>query len=890
MRLENWIYTIPLRLRTLFHRNRLDSELDEEIRDHLDRQIEFNLANGMSPEEARLVALRTLGNAALLRDQTRAMWNWNGLEQLIHDLRIGIRTLSRTPGFTLIAVLVMALGIGANVALFTVVRSVLLKPLPYSDPERLALIYEADHDQPHHTPWLPVDAGSFWEWQRSTQSLAQMALVSPFQGYNVSGEGGKLPEVVEAAWCTDNFFSLLGVQPMLGRSFAPDDDRPGAPAAAMITANFWKRRYASDPAIISKTIWLDAKPYTIIGVLPSTFVYSGEFGGGTDQIWTPVKHEAPSSLLNTYGDHEFQVVARLAPGVSLTAIEARLDALQRQIKSAHPEPAVHKGVIARTMLDDAVQNYKTPLYALLGASGCVLLIACMNVAGLLVARAATRSKEFAIRTALGGGRLRLIRERLIESLLLSAVGGVLGLMLACGALEWLIHARPDMHRVEAIQFDGVAVGFTLAIIILCTLFSGIISAFSSGRGNILAGLQEGSRSHSGGRSRALLRRLLLSMEIGLTVVLLVGAGLLLKSFERLRSTDLGVPVDNVLTLRLSLPNARYKHGDQKAAFFEQLIERVRALPGVSSAGLVSAAPGEGWNGDDLMSIVEHPPLPVGQGLDFMLRGADPRYFSAIGLPILKGRTFNREERLERANVVLISRGAAQEFFPGEDPIGKHLKAIDGSGVWEVIGVVGDVRWNVSKPPNPTLYWPIYGNGYGFGTIVVRAAHDVESLAVPIQKVVAQLDQDLPVTNVMTLREAVGKSTVDSEFDSILVLAFAIIALVLAAAGLYGVLAYLVAQRTVEFGIRLALGAQRKALLRLLLFDGLKPALVGLLIGLPASAAVVRLIRSMLYETATLDPVVFAVVAGLLLLVALAACLAPAWFASRLDPMRALHTE
>ncbi len=268
-------------------------------------------------------------------------------------------------------------------------------------------------------------------------------------------------------------------------------------------------------------------------------------------------------------------------------------------------------------------------------------------------------------------------------------------------------------------------GFTLAIIVLCTLFSGIISAFSSGRGNILAGLQEGSRSHSGGRSRALLRRLLLSMEIGLTVVLLVGAGLLLKSFERLRSTDLGVPVDNVLTLRLSLPNARYKHGDQKAAFFEQLIERVRALPGVSSAGLVTAAPGEGWNGDDLMSVVEHPPLPVGQGLDFMLRGADPRYFSAIGLPILKGRTFNREERLERANVVLISRGAAQEFFPGEDPIGKHLKAIDGSGVWEVIGVVVDVRWNVSKPPNPTLYWPIYGNGYGFATIVVRAAHDVE---------------------------------------------------------------------------------------------------------------------------------------------------------------------
>jgi len=890
MRLEQWIYTIPLRLRTLFHRNRLDSELDEEIRDHLDRQIEFNLARGVSPEEARVAALRKLGNAALLRDQTRATWNWNELEQFFHDLRIGIRTLSRTPGFTLVAILVMALGIGANVALFTVVRSVLLKPLPYSDPERLALIYEADNSQPHPHPWLPVDAGSFWEWQRSIQSLAQMALVSPFQGYNVSGEGGKLPEVVEAAWCTDNFFSLLGVQPMKGRAFTPDDDRPGAPATAMITANFWRRRYASDPAITGKTIWLDAKPYTIIGVLPSTFVYSGAFGGSADQIWTPVRHEAPPSLLNTYGDHEFLAIARLAPGVSLATLAARVNALQKQIKSAHPEPSVHPGTIGRAMLDDAVHNYKTPLYALLGATGCVLLIACMNVAGLLVARAASRSKEFAIRAALGGGRVRLIRERLIESLLLSASGGALGLLLAWAALAWLVHARHDMNRIEAIHFDGMAAAFTLAVIFLCTLFSGLFSAHSAGQGNILAGLQEGSRSHSGGRSRALLRRILLAAEVGLTVVLLVGAGVLLKSFQHLRSSDLGVPVDNVLTLHLGLPDARYKQDEQKIAIFEQLIARVRALSGVSSAGLVTAAPGEGWAGDDLMAVVEHPLLPKGQGLDFMLRGADPGYFSAIGLPVLRGRTFNEDERGKRANVVLISRGAAQQYFPGEDPIGKHLKTIDEGGVWTIIGVVGDVRWNVAKPSIPTLYWPIYGNGYSVATIVVRSSHDADSLAVPVQKTVAQLDPDLPVSNVMTLREAIGKSTIGSEFDSILVLAFAIIALVLAAAGLYGVLAYLVAQRLVELGIRLALGAQRNTLLSHLLWDGLKPAMVGLAIGLPASAAVVRLIRSMLYETAPLDPMVFGAVAGLLLIVATAACLVPAWYASRLDPMRALRTE
>lgn len=867
-----------------------DADLERELRSDLDLEEEEQRDRGLSPEDAHYAARRAFGNPTAIREQTREVWSWNWIESLSRDLRYGLRTLGRTPSFTFIAIMVMALGIGANVALFTVVRSVLLKPLPYRNPGRLALIYEADNSQRHPSPWLPVDAGSFWVWQRSAQSLAQMAMVSPFQGYNVSAEGGKLPEVVQAAWCTDNFFSLLGVQPMLGRAFTADDDRPGAAATAIITAGFWKRRYASDPTIIGKTIWLDAKPYTIIGVLPPTFVYSGAFGGNADQIWTPVKHEAPASLLTTYGDHEFQVVARLAPGISLATLTSRLDAVQRQIKAAHPDPAVHPNVIARSILDDAVHNYKTPLYALLGATGCLLLIACMNVASLLVARAASRSREYAIRAALGGGRLRLIRERLIESLLLSMAGGALGLLLAWGVLVWLIHARHDMNRVEAIHFDGVAAAFTIGIIILCAAVSGLISALSSRRGNVLAGLQEGSRGHSSGKARASLRRSLLTAEVGLTVVLLAGAGLLLKSFERLRSSDLGVPTDNVLTLRVDLPDARYKQAEQKTAFFEQLIERVRALPGVSDAGLVTAAPDEGWMGDDLMSIVEHPPLPKGQGLDFMLRGADPGYFSAIHIPLIKGRIFRTDERLSRSKVVVISRGAAKEFFPGEDPIGKHLKTIDGDDEWQVIGVVGDVRWNIAQPPNATLYWPIYGSWYNFATIVVRAPHNVDSLAVPIQKIVAHLDPDLPVSRVMTLREAIGKSTIDSEFDSILVLSFAVIALVLAAAGLYGVLAYLAAQRTAEFGIRLALGSQRKALLRLMLIDGLKPAMYGLVLGLAASVGAVRLLESMLYRTRPLDPMVFAAVTATLLVVALLACLVPAWRASRINPMQALRIE
>jgi putative ABC transport system permease protein len=867
-----------------------DADLERELRSDLELEEEEQRENGLPPEEARYAAKRAFGNPGLIREQTRAVWSWNWMESLARDLRYGLRTLSRAPGFTFVAVVVIALGIGANVALFTVVRSVLLKPLPFRDPDRLVLVYEYEPDRPHHTPWLPVDAGSFWDWQRATQAVAQMAMVSPFQGYIVSSEPGKLPEQVDAAWCTGNFLSLLGVQPALGRGFTADDDRPGATATAVLSASFWKRRYGADPAIVGKTIMLDAKPYTIIGVLPPSFVYSGSFGGNTVQVWTPVRHEAPASLLQTYGDHEFQVVARLAPGVTLAALESQLAALQKQIKAAHPEPAVHPRVIGRTMLDDAVQNYKTPLYALLAATGCVLLIACMNVAGLIIARAASRNKELAIRAALGGGRLRLMRERLIESLLLSAAGGALGMLLAWGALAWLIHMRQDMNRVEAIRIDGVVAAFTVGIIVLCALSSGLISAISAGTKNLLAGLQEGSRSHSGGTTRAMLRRVLLAIEVGLTVVLLVGAGLLMKSFERLRSADIGVPINNTLTLRLGLPDARYSEPRKRVAFFEQLIAGVRALPGVSGAGLVSAAPGEGWNGDTNFTIVEHPPLPSGQGLDFMLRGTEPGYFSAIGLPLLKGRVFRQDERMDRANVVLISRGAAQQYFPGEDPIGKHIKDIGGNGVWEVIGVVGDVRWNIAQPPLPTLYWPIYGNGYNFATVVVRAPHDVESLAVPVQKIVAQLDPELPVWGVMTLREAIGKSTADSEFDSILVMGFAVIALVLAAAGLYGVLAYLVAQRTAEFGIRIALGARREHVLRKVLVDGMRPALAGLIIGLISSAASVHLIRSILYETQPFDPAVFTSVAGLLLLVATAACLVPAWRAASLDPVQALRNE
>jgi predicted permease len=676
----------------------------------------------------------------------------------------------------------------------------------------------------------------------------------------------------------------------MGRLFQASDDRPQANTTVVVSWGLWKRRYGGDSSIIGKTILLDARPFTVIGVLPAWFNYPDS----KVQVWTAVYRERSPAGMALYVAHNLDAIARLKPGVTIDQATAELNTIQRQIRRQFPDGPVNDAANIRPLLDGEVFRLKTGLYALFAATGCLLLIACLNIANLLVARAATRRKETAVRTALGGSRARLIRGQVIESVVLSVSGGLLGVAFAEAALQWLIHVRHDIPRAESIHIDGMVVVFTLGVMLLCGVVAGLIPALSSNDKHILQTLQASSRSVSGAQGSVRLRRLLLGLQVGLTVVLLTSAGLLLKTYARLRSADIGCATRNVLTMEIDLPRGSYNSGAKIVTFYEQLAERVRQLPGVEAAAVATELPGEGRQRDDVFTIREHPALPRGQVLDASTYFVDPAYFAAMKIPLLQGRVFTADERLDRSSEVIVNQDFVAQFLKGEDPLGKHVKAdmveVAGSGTGlEIVGVVGNTLESVSDPPQPAIYYPFYATERS-AVLVVRSSQDAASMALPVQRAIAGIDPGIAVANVLTMDQIVDHSTVDSSFDATLLFGFAVISLVLAAVGLFGVLSYIVAQRTAEIGIRIALGAQRPQVMRLMLSDGLRPAVVGLVLGLVASVGAAQLIQALLYGTPALDPAVYAVVSATLLLTAIAACAGPAWRASRLDPMTALRIE
>ena len=871
-----------------------NADLERELRSDLETEEEEQRERGLPTEEAHYAALRAFGNPTLIRQQTRAVWSWNRFDDVLRDLRIGARSLCRSPGFTAIAVLVMALCIGATTSLFTVVRSVLLRPLPFRDPSRLVMIYEHFRDAAANVGgfnYNPVAPADFFDWRTQTHGFEDMAAIRPWQ-FNLTGEGGELPEIVQASGGSWNLFPMLGVPAAIGRTFTQSEDRPDG-YSAMITWSLFERRFGGDASIIGTQIHLDGKPYTVVGVLPKWFTYPD----AKVQVWVPYRTDTSPQMPEILKHHDYHfndVIARLRPDVSLKSALSQVEAVQYRDHLEHLNAPVAEDVATRTLADALAKNVKEPLMILLCAAACMLLIGCLNIANLLVARSAARQKEIAIRSALGAQRSALIRAQMAESLLVSLAGGVAGVLLSLAATRWLVSTWQDLPTAQGIHADGAVLAFACALVVGAALLAGLLPAISSTGKSAVAALQTSSRNMAGSRARTTLRKTLLTFEIATTVVLLVGAGLLLKSFWKLWTTDVGCATDNVLTMDYTLPDQKYNTPEKRNAFNEALMDRVSALPGVRAVALGSAVPGSGWGGDDVFTIPERPAISPGAAQpDAMIRVASPQYFTALEIPLLSGRFFTRDDRAGQPKTALISRQLARQYFPGENPIGKHLHVpAHDTADYQIVGVVGDTLYRVGQPGKPTMYFPVLNadNDVHGLTLVVRTASDPLAYSVPVQKQFAAIDPELPVSDVYTMKQIIQRSLGNASLSASLVLAFALLSLVLASVGLYGVLAYLTTQRNSEIGIRLALGARREQVVRLIVGEGMRPAIYGLALGFAASAGAVRLIETMLYGTRPLDPAIFAAVAATLLGVAALACLFPAWRASRLDPMQALRIE
>ena len=805
------------------------------------------------------------------------------MDHLKQDLHYAVRRLFKAPGFTIVAVLTLALGIGANSAIFSVVNGVLLKPLPYPESERLVGVYHVTEGQR-----VVMSGPNFTDVARGATTLENIAAVSTTRMV-LTGEGE--PERLSVAEVSASLFNVLRVHPEIGRTFNADENTPGRTNVVILSHAVWEQRFGSDRSVIGRRITLDGTPREVIGVMPRGFVYPSD-----RQAWLPIEYD--EALVSTQrGAWFLGVIARLKPGVTPEQAAAEVETIGRNLARQYPDANAEIGMTAFPLLEDMVGDIRQSVLILLGAVGFVLLIACTNVANLLLARAAARGSELAVRTALGAGRGRLVRQLLTESVLLSLCGAAFGLLLAVWGVELLASMKPQgIPRLDNIRIDGTVILFTIGVGIITGLLFGLVPAFTATRG-LSATLKEGGRGAVTSRSGSRVRGALVVAELAIAVMLLAGAGLLMRSFVKLQAVDPGFKPDQALTFELTLPDPRYKEDAQRIGFFDELLPRLRALPGVRSASAVLGLPLSGLNLVISFEVAGRPPVPPAQQPAMQVRVATPDYFSAVGIPLKRGRTFTENDRAETTKVVLITEAAARQYFPGEDPIGKTIKLGWGrdpgkpKAGGEVVGIVGDVKdAGLSEANPPQIYMPLKQWPVSFMTVVVKTAVPPASLGDAVRAQVASIDPNLPVSNIRTLDAIVAKSISQQRFYMLLLTIFASVALLLAAIGIFGVLSYAVSQRTREIGIRMALGAPGATVIGLIVRQAMLLVAAGVVAGTAAALFLSQTMTKMLFHIEPTDPATFASVAGVLVAVALFASYLPARRATRVDPIVALRAE
>jgi putative ABC transport system permease protein len=816
------------------------------------------------------------------------MWSVRFTETLIQDLRYGARTLIKSPGFAFVAMLTLALGIGANTAIFSVVNGVLLRALPYYEPERLVMVWA---DRPIlqaqiGLPDFPVAAPDFIDWRNQNQVFQQMAAMYA-RFMNLTGGGD--PESVTGLRATASLFPLLGARFAVGRPFLPEEDQAGADRVVVISHGLWQQRYGADPKIIGQKITLNDEAYTVIGVTAPDFQFPrrGEAPGIATKadLYLPIAF-APEEMNNRV-QSRLRVIARLKPGVSVQQASAEMSAIARRLTEQYPQTNTDKGVRLVPLDQQAVGKARTALLVLLGAVGFVLLIACANVANLLLARAAGRQKEMAIRAALGANRWRVVRQLLTESLLLAISGGAGGLLLAWWGVELLLSIAPDnLPRAYDVRLDTRVAGFTLLVSLLTGILFGLIPALQVSKIDLGVTLKEGGRD-AAGLLRRRLRGFLVVSEVALAFVLLIGAGLLIRSFARLTEVDPGLDPRGVLTMDIMLPFAKYS-GGRSVAFFEQTLERVRALPGVEAAATVFPLPLSGMQAATAFRI-EGRPAPAAQTISAGYRLISPDFFKTFRVPLVKGRLLLESDGAKAPPVVVVNESLARNYFANEDPLGKRITTGDVTRV--IVGVVGDVKHSaLDEEAKPEIYFPIAQDPPIFMSLTVRASGDPMQMVAAVRGQVWAGDKDQPITNIGTMERLMAKSVAPRRFNLLLLGVFALVGLALAGLGLYGVMSYTVTQRTREIGVRMALGAQTGDVLRLVIGEGMKLALIGALLGLGGALALTRLLKTLLFDVSATDPLTFIVIAAVLIIVALLACWIPARRAARMDPLVSLRVE